>query len=76
MLVALGFSPVKAAVVALVANTAPVAFGAMGTPVVTLAQVTGLPMDQVSSIVPYALIIVIFSLAQMPPIKKVLDQAT
>jgi len=39
MLVALGFDPVRAAVVALVANTAPVAFGAMGTPVVTLAQV-------------------------------------
>ncbi|WP_020671391.1 L-lactate permease [Amycolatopsis nigrescens] len=51
MLVALGFAPVKAAVVALVANTAPVAFGAMGTPVVTLAQVTGLPLDTVSSIV-------------------------
>ncbi|MBB4685202.1 L-lactate permease [Amycolatopsis jiangsuensis] len=51
MLVAVGFSPVRAAVVSLVANTAPVAFGAMGTPVVTLAQVTGLPLDQVSSIV-------------------------
>ena len=38
MLVALGFEPVRAAVVALVANTAPVAFGAMGTPVVTLAR--------------------------------------
>ncbi|MEV4053729.1 L-lactate permease [Amycolatopsis sp. NPDC049688] len=51
MLVAVGFHPVKAAVVALVANTAPVAFGAMGTPVVTLAQVTGLPLQEVSSIV-------------------------
>jgi lactate permease len=51
MLVALGFAPVKAAIVALVANTAPVAFGAMGTPVVTLAQVTGLPLESVSSIV-------------------------
>ncbi len=51
MLVAVGFHPVKAAVVALVANTAPVAFGAMGTPVVTLAQVTGLPLEQVASIV-------------------------
>lgn len=51
MLVALGFDPVKAAVVALVANTAPVAFGAMGTPVVTLAQVTGLPLDAVASVV-------------------------
>ncbi|QXE36569.1 L-lactate permease [Streptomyces sp. GMY02] len=51
MLVALGFDPVKAAVVSLVANTAPVAFGAMGTPVVTLAQVTGLPLDTVASVV-------------------------
>ena len=51
MLVALGFKPIKAAVVALVANTAPVAFGAMGVPVITLAQVTGLPLDQVASMV-------------------------
>jgi lactate permease len=51
MLVALGFDPVRAAVVCLVANTAPVAFGAMGTPVVTLAQVTGLPLDSVASVV-------------------------
>lgn len=51
MLVALGFDPVRAAVVALVANTAPIAFGAMGTPVVTLAQVTGLPLDTVASVV-------------------------
>ncbi|MFE1035120.1 L-lactate permease [Streptomyces sp. NPDC058807] len=51
MLVALGFDPVRAAVVSLVANTAPVAFGAMGTPVVTLAQVTGLPLEDVASVV-------------------------
>ncbi|WP_199931429.1 L-lactate permease [Streptomyces sp. CB02923] len=51
MLVALGFTPARAAVVALVANTAPVAFGAMGTPVVTLAQVTGLPLDTVAPVV-------------------------
>lgn len=51
MLVALGFDPVKAAVVALVANTAPVAFGAMGTPVVTLSQVTGVPLETVASVV-------------------------
>jgi lactate permease len=51
MLVALGFQPLKAAVVALVANTAPVAFGAMGVPVITLARVTGLPLDQVASMV-------------------------
>src|SRR3954451_4730659 len=40
MLMALGFEPIKAAVVALVANTAPVAFGALATPIVTLGTVT------------------------------------
>jgi lactate permease len=45
MLIALGFKPIKAATVALVANTAPVAFGALGVPITTLAAVTGLPED-------------------------------
>ncbi len=40
MLIALGFRPLKAAVLALVANTAPVAFGALATPIVTLSTVT------------------------------------
>ena len=40
MLMALGFRPVRAASVALIANTAPVAFGALATPIVTLADVT------------------------------------
>ena len=40
MLMALGFRPIKAAAVALIANTAPVAFGALATPIVTLASVT------------------------------------
>src|SRR4051795_4643052 len=40
MLMAMGFEPLKAAVVALVANTAPVAFGALATPIVTLGTVT------------------------------------
>jgi lactate permease len=40
MLMALGFRPVRAAAVALIANTAPVAFGALATPIVTLATVT------------------------------------
>ena len=43
MLIALRFSPIKAAVVALVANTAPVAFGAIAVPITTLAKVTSLP---------------------------------
>ncbi|MGI8723515.1 MAG: L-lactate permease [Geodermatophilaceae bacterium] len=40
MLMAMGFQPVKAAAVALIANTAPVAFGALATPIVTLSAVT------------------------------------
>lgn len=45
MLMALGFRPIKAAAVALIANTAPVAFGALATPIVTLAQVTSAVSD-------------------------------
>jgi lactate permease len=51
MLIALGFKPIKAATVALVANTAPVAFGALAVPLTTLATVTGLPQDQLGAIV-------------------------
>jgi lactate permease len=40
MLMALGFRPIHAAAVSLIANTAPVAFGALATPIVTLATVT------------------------------------
>jgi lactate permease len=51
MLVALGFSKLKAAAVALVANTAPVAFGAIAVPIVTLAATTGRPVQDLASIV-------------------------
>jgi lactate permease len=51
MLMALGFKPMKAAVLALVANTAPVAFGAMATPILTLAKVTELPADTLGAMV-------------------------
>src|SRR3977135_2412972 len=44
MLTGLGVSPFYAAAICLVANTAPVAFGAIGTPLVTLAGVTNLPL--------------------------------
>ena len=40
--IALGFEPLKAAGVALIGNTAPAAFGGIGTPIITLAGVTGL----------------------------------
>jgi lactate permease len=51
MLIALGFRPIKAATVALVANTAPVAFGAIAVPITTLATVTGLPQDDLGAMV-------------------------
>ncbi len=51
MLIALGFKPIKAATVALVANTAPVAFGALAVPVTTLAGLTKLPLDDLGSMV-------------------------
>ncbi len=49
MLTGLGFSPFYAAAICLIANTAPVAFGAIGTPLVTLAGVTGLPLNTLSA---------------------------
>jgi lactate permease len=51
MLITLGFEPMKAAAVALVANTAPVAFGAIAVPIVTLAEITGLPKEDLGAMV-------------------------
>jgi lactate permease len=51
MLIALGFKPIKAACVALVANTAPVAFGAIAIPIVTLSDITGLPKEDLGAMV-------------------------
>ncbi|MEO3938108.1 L-lactate permease [Dermatophilaceae bacterium Soc4.6] len=51
MLIALGFRPLKAAVVALVANTAPVAFGALAVPITTLATVSQQPEHSLAQMV-------------------------
>src|SRR5450759_736222 len=51
MLVALGFAPLRAATVALVANTAPVAFGALAVPITTLSAVTSIPVQTLGSMV-------------------------
>jgi lactate permease len=51
MLIALGFKPIKAAAIALVANTAPVAFGAIAIPITTLSEVTGLPQEDLGAMV-------------------------
>jgi lactate permease len=49
MLIGLGFRPLEAAGLTLLGNTAPVAFGALGTPLIALAAVTGLPLQDLSS---------------------------
>ncbi len=51
MLIALGFRPIKAASIALVANTAPVAFGAIAVPITTLAPLANLPKDDLGAMV-------------------------
>jgi len=51
MLVGLGFVPFYAAAICLLANTAGVAFGAIGIPVATLAVTTGLPLERLSAAV-------------------------
>jgi lactate permease len=51
MLIALGLPPLKAAAVALVANTAPVAFGAIATPIITLGEVTKISPDTLGALV-------------------------
>ncbi len=47
LLIGLGFTPLYAAGLSLIANTAPVAFGAIGTPILTLAAVTGIPAQTI-----------------------------
>src|SRR5713226_449735 len=51
MMVGLGFRPFEAAVLCLIANTAPVGFGGMGNPIRTLVAVTGLPEADISATV-------------------------
>ncbi|KAD4059848.1 L-lactate permease [Arthrobacter yangruifuii] len=49
MLMAAGMKPLKSAMVALLANTAPVAFGAMAAPIIALNGVTGIPLQELAS---------------------------
>lgn len=49
MLMAAGMAPLKSAIVSLLANTAPVAFGAMAAPIIALNGVTGLPITELSA---------------------------
>ncbi|MBV8845273.1 MAG: lactate permease LctP family transporter [Bryobacterales bacterium] len=79
MLVGLGMPAFEAAAICLLANTAPVAFGAIGTPIVGLQSVTNLPMMDLSANVgrlcaPLALFVPIYVIAVMGG-KKALAQA-
>ncbi len=49
ILMQLGFKPLQAAGLSLIANTAPVAYGALGTPIIALAGVTGLDLHALSA---------------------------
>jgi lactate permease len=51
MLIGLGFAPLAAAGLSLIANTAPVAYGALGSPVIALSAVTGLDLMQLSGMI-------------------------
>jgi lactate permease len=51
ILIGLGFSPLAASGLSLIANTAPVAYGALGTPVITLAKVHGYDLMAVSGMI-------------------------
>ena len=67
-LVGLGFEPFQAALLCLIANTAPVAWGAIGTPILTLSKVTGLDVEALSAtsgrILPFLSLIVPFWLVR------------
>ncbi len=70
MMVGLGFSPYYASALCLLANTAPVAFGSIGIPVITLAGITGLPLEKLSGAVgtlcaPVALILPLYMISAM-----------
>jgi lactate permease len=69
MLVGIGLSPLRAAAIALVADTAPVAFGAIAIPITTLAKVSGLPAHDLAQMVgrqtPFLAMIVPFVLVFM-----------
>lgn len=78
MMVGLGFSPYFASALCLLANTAPVAFGSIGIPVITLAGVTGLPLARLSGVVgrlcaPISLILPAYLILTMGGIRATLE---
>lgn len=77
-MVGLGFKPFYAAALCLIANTAPVAWGAIGTPIITLSAVTGLPMADLSAmngrILPFTSVLIpLWLVRTMVPWKETLE---
>jgi lactate permease len=75
MLIGLGFKARTAAGLALIGNTAPVAFGGLGTPIVALAKVTGLAPELLGAnigrqLTPFALIVPFWLIASMCGFRK------
>jgi lactate permease len=79
MLMGIGLSPVRAAAAALVADTAPVAFGAIAIPITTLSQVSGLPAHDLGSMVgrqtPFLALLIPFVLVFMVDGRRGLREA-
>jgi lactate permease len=79
MLMGIGLSPGRAAAVALVADTAPVAFGAIAIPITTLAQVSGLPAHDLGQMVgrqtPFLALLIPFVLVFMVDGRRGLREA-
>jgi lactate permease len=78
MLAGLGFNPLYAAGICLIANTAPVAFGSIGTPITVAAQVSGLPEMAVSQMVGrtlplLSLLVPLYLVLVMTGIRKTLE---
>jgi L-lactate transport len=78
MMVGMGFSPYYASALCLLANTAPVAFGGIGVPVITLAGVTALPLEKLTAAVgilcvPVALILPAYLIFAMGGLASALE---
>ena len=77
LLVGLGFGALESAVLSLLANTAPVAFGALGTPIIALGSVTGLDVHALSATVgqllpPFSLIVPFWLVAAYCGVRRML----
>src|SRR3989442_1066784 len=75
-MIGLGFKPFHAAALNLIANTAPVAWGAIGTPIHTLAAVTALPESDLKAWMPFAILSIFVLVWGLPKVKLAMNKAT